>query len=371
MQSPRPKQPLRLSSPLLQIFIASVLSFSSVLLLWNSETNAIEVSRSLGDAPSQVVSLPRPVIEPVNEGRLIHTIGEVTTTLPLQDPDLDLMFDNTLIVERKVEMYQWIEVPNGPSFKYVHAWSSKWHDPAGFRVAKGHINPDMQIATEKFTPEVARLGDFKLTPETLSRLTPLEPFMPQDTPRGWIREAAHLYLGLNPQKPALGDLRASYKIMRAPTLVTIVARQAPTTVTPYAVRNGSEILEIEQGHHTTRDLFRQADPFISISLWIWRVTASIVLAVSIYSIAIQSRRLFQPRTIVTTAQCHSFMRLSVSASMAMCISLIAIAWFFRLPFASASALFICGSALFVAVRHRDQLLNPNLPASSNLQSAEA
>ena len=371
MQSLRPKKPFRLSSPLFQIFIASVLSFSSILLLWNSETRAIETSRALGDAPGQVVSLTNPVIEPVNEGRLIHTVGEVTTTLPLQDPDLDLMFEGTLVVERKVEMYQWIEVPNGPSFKYTLAWSSKWHDPDSFRVAKGHVNPPMQIATEKFVADDAKLGDFALTPETLAQLTPQEAFMPQDAPRGWIREASKLYLGFNPQQPALGDLRASYKLMRAPTLVTVIARQAPSTVTPYVVRNGTEILAIEQGRHTTRDLFWQADPFISMSLWIWRVTASLVLAISFYCIALQCRNLFHPKASVTKANNISLLRLSSIASMAFCISLISIAWLFRLPLASASALLVCGAVFFVALRYKDQLLSSSLLPNAVAQAMRA
>lgn len=367
----RPSAPaLRLTSPIAQIFIACAALLALAVVLWHAETQAVGLSRIFGDANIQAVSLRDPDIEPINDGRLVHAQGEARATLPVQDTDLDVIFDGTLVVERKVEMFQWHEVPNGPSFKYVTRWSQGWQDPARFRVPASHANPAFELATQRFSATDATLGAFRLPEETLATLQPHEPYLPAETPRGWIRDANSLYLGLNPVKPSVGDLRVSWTILRAPAQVTILARQTPNDITgddiaPYEMRNGTNILMIRKGGYTPAGMLDAANPFLALSLWIWRAIATAVFTTAIFVITRQLSTLFLTRREAARVTRASLLRLSVAGGLALSISIVSVAWLFRLPFESAVALLVCGTAFAVAMHHRKRLLEEPLgPATA-------
>mgnify|MGYP000420315223 CR=1 FL=1 len=167
----RPAAPaLQLTSPFAQILIACAALCALAVVLWHAETEAVGLSRLFGDAGIQTVSLDEPAARPINDGRLVHAEGEARATLPVQDTDLDVIFSNTLVVERHVEMYQWHEVPNGPSYKYVTRWSSQWQDPARFRVPAPHTNPAFNLPTQRFAATDAKLGAFRLPDQTAPTL---------------------------------------------------------------------------------------------------------------------------------------------------------------------------------------------------------
>ena len=317
-----PSEPARFARPFLQVFFATVLGLTSTLFLWWSESDAIGTSRSLGDAAEQTVTIDAPRIEPVNEGKLVHATGEARAELPVQDPDLDLVFLHALALQRIVEMYQWMEVPNGPSYKYTTGWSSSWQDSTRFRVSAGHTNLPMQIASEKFVATDATLGDFALSEEALDTLSPARAVMPTETPRGWLRQADHLYLGLNPFKPSLGDLRISYRLTPAPAQVTVIARQTPATFSTYEMRNGAEILALREGIHSSDEMLAEANPFASPILWAWRLITLLVLTVSLYVMAKQSAQLFGGARFIREQSDLHLMRLSGAVALGICIAVI-------------------------------------------------
>ena len=340
----------------LQFFTSALLCLTAVLFLWWNENDAVDISRSFGDAPSDVVRLATPTVEPVNEGHLIHATGEVTSTVPPQDTDLDLMFNGALVIERTVEMYQWMEVRNGASFKYVQAWSADTNNALRFRVPLGHVNPPRQLASQKFMAEGAMLGDFALSEDLLSKLPAPREIAPPETPRGWIRERNSLFLGLNPRRPTLGDLRVSYRALPAPAIVSIMARQAPPTITAYTLRNGHEILMLETGLHAPEEMMASVDTFSTPSFWIMRFAAVLVLTLGIVSAMLTAGRLFSIQRLTGTQATFFAWQLSAATSLGICAACASIAWLFRMPFESAGILILCGAALIAAAQARATLL---------------
>lgn len=358
MSSPAPRAPLGHASAFFQIFISALVSITALLLLWRNETDAVDTNRSLGDAPSQVVSLEAPIVEPVNEGRLIHASGRVTSRVPPQDTDLDLLFDRALVVRRTVEMYQWTETQNGASFKYVEAWSPATIDSSRFRVPRGHINPSPQIMSQTIVAGDVTLGDFSLSEDVLSGLDATTAIAPPATPRGWIREGNTLFLGLNPRRPTLGDIRVSYRILPVKSQVSIIARQAPASVTAYALRNGAEILMIRSGQHSADEMLSGVETLFMPAFWVVRITAFIALALGVFCALAQAGRLYALPLLSPAASPRLALQLSAGAAAGICASCMAIAWMFRLPFESAAALILCSAALIAAIRFRRYLFSP-------------
>jgi len=357
LPAPAPRAPLAHASTVFRIFVSALVSMAALLLLWWNETDAVEVNRALGDAPSEIISLESPVAEPVNEGRLVHTTGQVTARIAPQDTDLDLVFDGTLVVKRTVEAFQWTETQNGASYKYVQAWSPDTIDSSRFRVPRGHVNQLRPVTSQVLVAADTRLGDFKLSPDTLAGLDVTKAIAPPATPRGWIREGKSLFLGLDPRRPTLGDLRISYRALPLATPVSIIARQGQTTLTPYALRNGADILMIRAGRHDARSMLAGVNTLLLPQYWIVRVAALIALALGLFCATQEASLLLADRMPAPAIAPRRTMPLAGLTAAGVCANCMAIAWMFRLPFEAATTLLLCGTALVIAIRFRSHLLH--------------
>lgn len=356
MPSTAPRAPCGYASAFFQIFISALVAMTALLLLWWNETDAVDVNRSLGDAPAEVISLARPVIEPINEGRLVHVSGPVTTRLAPQDTDLDIVFDGALAVRRIVEVYQWTETRNGPSFRYVQAWAPDSAGSARFRVPRGHVNAAPQITSQMLTAGDASLGDFSLSPETLAALETPAPVAPPSTPTGWIREGNTLFLGLNPARPRLGDIRVSYRTLSTTSPVSIIARQAPAALTPYALRNGTEILMIRAGMQTADEMLMGVQTLRLPTWWVVRLTAFFVVTLGLFCALLQAGSLPGHRSLLAATSPRAALQVSSAASAGLCATCMALAWILRLPFESAGTLLVCSTMLIVTIRFRHLLV---------------
>ncbi|MEL6346950.1 MAG: hypothetical protein AAFV53_27805, partial [Myxococcota bacterium] len=101
------------------IFSALMQSFRRVLgggllfilafpwIFWN-ECSAVRVAKSLTEGAGAVVSVSADIVDPANEGKLIHISGTSATPEILTDPDFGFSL-NAIKLSRDVEMYQWTE----------------------------------------------------------------------------------------------------------------------------------------------------------------------------------------------------------------------------------------------------------------------
>jgi hypothetical protein len=245
-------------------------------------------------------------------------------------------------------------------------------DSESFRVPRGHINPASPVTSQVLVAGDARLGDFTLSPETLAALAATRTVAPPATPRGWIREGNTLFLGLNPKRPRLGDIRVSWHALPLATPVSIIARQRQTMLTPYALRNGTDILMIRAGHHEAAEMLSGVDTLRQPAYWIVRVMAFIALALSLFCATQEAARLVKHRKPAVATTPMLAWQLAGIAAAGVCMSCMAIAWMFRLPFESATALMLCSVALATAIRFRSHWLKVmELPEIAPVQTTAA
>lgn len=262
------------------IFLAA-----SVSLLWWNEDRNVQADRALGEASMAVSTAPE-LAEPGNDGRLVHVIGEVHVTLPVQDSDLDLVFDGTLAVARTVEMFQWIETAVAPSESlqkplqpatYKLGWSSDWQDSSSFDDPETHANPKLQLTSQNWTASDAKLGAFTLNEAALANLEAVTPLTPATTPAGWTKFGTDFYLSLNPARPTLGDLRVRYAVLKAPAQISILAQQTGLGLTPYKLRNGDDLFVVQLGAQSADQLFDSQKHIDSTLTWVLRGAGMLLL----------------------------------------------------------------------------------------------
>ncbi|XP_067883834.1 transmembrane protein 43-like, partial [Heterodontus francisci] len=96
----------------------------SFYLLFTNEGRCVRTRNSLEEGLSLVVIL-NDVFTPLpqNDGKLVHLSGSLMTMQPLYDPNYGISV-HVVKLQRRVEMYQWVEYGDSRSVRWSRANSS-------------------------------------------------------------------------------------------------------------------------------------------------------------------------------------------------------------------------------------------------------
>ena len=296
----------RIGASLLGIPLGIILIFFPMSLLWWNEHRNVEAQQAIDLALEQVVSVPAGPVAARNDGKLVHVIGP-TSASALTDPAFGLTLPALVVAQRKVEMYQWRERQSQQTatnwggsqtvtttFSYDKVWSADWADSRAFRMPQGHENPPMPARSALLTADDAKLGAFRLGPETLGALTQsgLGPstvggappgfleVRPAQAPAGFIfDQGGVLYRGKSPSAPAIGDVRVGYSGLPAGKALTVVARQNGDGFTDYPVTRGYTLQLAAVGEHSATALLADKAGQEATLTWIVRLIGVVVMGI--------------------------------------------------------------------------------------------
>ena len=263
-----------------------VISFP--VLFWN-EGRAVKTAKSLNEGESVTVSVPSDAIDAANDGKLIHTTGTATTDETLRD-DMFGIEVNAIRLTRVAEMYQWKEnkkskkkkkigggTKTTTEYTYSKTWSSSPINSGSFKKSAEHENPgSMPIKGTSSVAKKVTLGAFQLPSDMVSRISgnvPIElseaniPEEHKETMR--LNGTAELYLGGNPNAPAIGDVRVRMQSTPA-SEISVLAQQTNQTVRPYQTDAGRALSMLEMGNHDAAEMFQHARSQNSQLTWILR-----------------------------------------------------------------------------------------------------
>ncbi|MGH6770823.1 MAG: TMEM43 family protein [Xanthobacteraceae bacterium] len=332
---------------------------SCVFLFWN-EGRAVQTARSLTEGASIIVAADPARVDPANEGKLVHLSGDIKVAAPLVDPDFTVSATAIRLV-RTVEMYQWKEERRTETrrtsgggeetittYEYVRTWSDHRINSSGFRQREGHANPEMRYSGRALIAGDATLGAYRPGNNVLQRLpaeqvVPLDPALAEKL-RGHIGGRVHvadgrIFLGENPSRPLIGDLRISFKIA-PPGPASIIGRQAGADFSDYQTEAGDRLLLVRAGTHSAADMFSAAQWENRILTWMLRLAGVLAMAFGFFLIL---------NPLVVVADIVPFLGGVLSAGAGIVSLLltaiiaplvIAIAWFWYRPLVSAIVLAI-------------------------------
>ena len=279
----------RLAESIKSVLAGLVLFVVSFPILFWNEGRAIKTARSLEEGAGAVVSVAPDQVAPANEGKLVHATGPISTDGPVVDADLGVQANAVKLV-RNVSMYQWIEEEKSETrkklgggeekvttYEYKKDWSSSPVDSSSFQVPEGHENPgDFPLPSATFVADPVRLGAFTLSEEQLSQLDeakdlPVDAAAAERLPQGMTAtvDKGAFYLGANPAAPAIGDVRISFQVVN-PSQASVVAVQTGSTFAPYQAEAGDTVLLVEEGAHTSAEMFQTAQEANTARTWIFR-----------------------------------------------------------------------------------------------------
>lgn len=362
-----------------------VAAAAGVALLWWNEGRAVATARGLEEGARTVVSVPADRIDPGYEGRLVHTSGEATTAETLVDPVSGVQA-RAIALRRSVEMYQWKESSRSETRKklgggeetvttytYEKAWADGAIDSTSFRKPEGHANPGAwPLASETWRAGTVMLGAFTLSPGLVSQIGTFEPLPPPDPSRVSLQagrgrrvqlQGNYLYLGFDPARPEVGDVRVSFAVVR-PATVSVVARQSGGTLTAYRTRAGGALQMLEMGVRPAAAMFQAAEQRNTAITWLLRLVGFVLIFVGLNAffrpfVVLGDVVPFVGNLLGKGAAAVSFLLAALVAFV-----VIALAWIAHRPILGIALLAAAVLALVLVLRRKKRAGPPPLPTAA-------
>lgn len=253
---------------------------------------------SISEGKRSVISVTPERVVPANEGKLLHTCGNLSTSQTITDPDFQVTCSNSVRLQREVEMFQWVESKSSKKerklggsevtvsqYSYHKEWRSRPISSSSFKES-GHDNPASFAVEDKyFAVTDAKLGAFTLTEAVLSNMDswlhydlpatyrPPHPYLlyTEQTPNS----LPVIYKGKNPQSPQVGDLRITYNcISCVANEYSVLAKQTGSSLSDYIAKSGGQSLTTVQiGRHTPEAMLTQMEGWMNLLTWIFRIVS--------------------------------------------------------------------------------------------------
>lgn len=283
----------RLKNGLIGLILGPLLVLGMIWLLSWNEGRSVQTYRALAEGAGIVVSVDSGSIDPANEGKLVHISGSVKPDGTPEDPALGVSAEGAAGLNRKVEMYQWVEDSKSETKKtlgggeetvttytYRKEWRPRRVDSADFKQADQHQNPDMPIEGERFTVATATLGAFTVDGKAVADLGTDSPVKLSADVVGQVTSAlgsdkpvkadgTTIYVSQNRQSPTIGDLRISFS-REDISDASFVGAQKGATVARYKASNGRELFLSAAGQVGAADMFEAAQSENTLVTWLIR-----------------------------------------------------------------------------------------------------
>lgn len=209
-----------------QLLVGATLVVAIVALLWLTWRKSVDtpppsVAAVVEPAP-MAVSAER--VDPANEGRLIEVSGKLRGKEAPRDEQFGIRAEAGAIgLMRSVQMRQWEESCAQEKCEYEQVWSAEPIDSGSFRQREGHENPQRSpFDGQLFDTDELHLGAFRFDPELAAQVLYDEDTavalpvrasqLPPNLAATFRDRDGVLYTG-DPQQPAVGDLRVSYRVI--------------------------------------------------------------------------------------------------------------------------------------------------------------
>jgi len=269
--------------------ILFVVSFG--LLYWNEgRVDLSNIAKTATEISSASISTDASL-----NGKLVSTTGNVNSDQIIGD-NLYLNPDKFIAVERRVEMYSWIEKSESrnktntggsetteTTYTYSKGWEENPKSSSDFKHPEGHENS--QKSLESYTNKVtaATIGKYNFDPQSVT--LPSFSKLPLNSQNVTLSDGAVLandgYIFIKKSadgtfdNPQIGDLRISYHVLRPGFEGTIFGKLNGSKIDPYFDQKGNNLYRLFIG---TRDQAISAlHTEYTTLLWILRLVGFLLM----------------------------------------------------------------------------------------------
>lgn len=293
----------RIGSSIKGVLVGLVMIVISVVVLFWNEGRAVKTERTLEEGAKGVVSISADAVDEGKQGKLVHLTGMAKATGELSDPVLGIKVE-ALKLRRNVEMYQWKEESKSETrkklgggeetvttYSYVKDWAGDFIDSSKFKNQAGHENPRLPMESEDWTATPITVGAYTLSPGLAGQIGGFTTVRGDDAvelPETVASKKLHrsvdgFYLGEDPAKPMVGDVRVSHEAA-LPGDVSVIAKLRGSSFEPYLAKAGGSIEMLENGNQSAEAMFASAHAGNRMLTWVLRAVGVLVMFIGFTSV---------------------------------------------------------------------------------------
>jgi len=275
------------------ILVGFGLIAGSIGLLWWNEGNSVETAQALGEMQKNIITLPDTKYDIKYENKAVLLTGETKPLNQLIDKEFGVTSDG-LVLQKTVEMYQWSETSQThtedklgggtetiTTYDYTKVWSSSHINSSSFKRSSEHFNPTTNYKSHIYATD-ASLGDYHLAENVVKRIDANKEFDGLRNMGEKVGEARNhksfLYIGYNPKRPRVGDIKISYTYAPSATY-TFAGKSLQKAIIPYLSQNGKSFLFIREGEVDAGTIFKEELDANAMVTWILRGVGLVMMFV--------------------------------------------------------------------------------------------
>ena len=185
------------------------------------------------------VAVATDALDAENEGRLVSVQGELLADQAPVDAEMGLVADDSVVLVREVEMYQWQENCLQGACTQRMDWSKDLIDDSTFREQIGNRNPDrLPLQSARFEGHGIHIGVFVPDTDLLVSALKLRPRatvvseLSSNLAASFSVSGDGLVSSNNPLQPVVGDLRIRFLMIPAGVVTVDGIQQGERLVDP-------------------------------------------------------------------------------------------------------------------------------------------
>lgn len=343
------------------IIVGIVLFILSIIVLWCNEGHLAKQNAIANYADRHAIPTINTIIDNNNDNKLISTFGEAYTNESLSDGIITV--PNALVLNRKVEMYQWKETKETrtktktggstediTTYSYEKDWSEEQIDSSKF-YNKSYSNPEFTLKSQKYNTNDGSFGAYRLSSVQTSAINNLIDYTNLPKNDEYTLSGNYYYKSRNINYPSIGDIRISYTYSPSGAKISVIGMQRPDrTITPMISKQGSIYIQYD-GLLSQEELIQKYKHGNSITANIFRLLGFILMFIGLNMLLMPLAVLlsFIPvfKTIVSVITGWFVFLVSIVLS----LIIIAAAWFFYRPVLTI-LLLIIAFAVIVLIKYK-------------------
>jgi hypothetical protein len=257
-----------------QVIVVAIAFIASLLIIEYNDS-APKKTKNKNKKIDDIVSVKSNNISTENEGKLIHLVGKINTLDILRDHQFGIEI-NTIKLRREVYMYQWSEketirqikgndgsVKVNKNYNYKKRWARNIIDSDSFEMNSDYNNPKiMPVSDLTVSAKNITIGEYKVPPRIINSLNNFSKYtadklnkLAKINGRNAILINGEIFLGLDYQKPEVGDVKIVFRIVK-PVIVSLISEQSGTSFKPYETSKGKTIELIKIGTHSISEIIK-------------------------------------------------------------------------------------------------------------------
>lgn len=242
------------------LFGGGAMVVCAFVLLWSGVASDVSNDTTLNGLVQRAIDIDAAIPDPNNNGRLVVAAGRLRSADAYEDDYLKP--NSALVVQRHVEMLQWVEATTSEAAtpKYSLEWVEGQVDFFKFKVTQGHENPLLQLSPEQYRAPQSRFGGFdggRLLPliQKLDRL-PLTPELFKNISQEIVDNKIVVRRNPSSDLPALGDMRVWYDVLSQGDYTVLTVQEDERSLVG---ASSSSALFIQRGLLSSEDFISEAE----------------------------------------------------------------------------------------------------------------